>query len=282
MSYHPSWSLRAVLLQAVLALAAGPALAVTYQFSTGLPDGKVGTASGPTGLLPGTTESADDFLLGRAVSLQRASIWGLVPFGEKVISVALAIYRVFPNDSADPPDGNVPSRAGSPSDLPIVSRDASSGLSFVQTALGGLQLMNSILPGGIHPLPNTLTGGNGPVVGEQIQLDIDLGSPLELAADHYFLSPQVTLSDGTFLWLSAPRPIVAPGSPFSPDLQSWIRDDHLAPDWARVGTDVIGSLPSNAAFSLSGETVANVPAPAAGWLLLAGLGGLLRLGRRRR
>jgi hypothetical protein len=62
------------------------------------------------------------------------------------------------------------------------------------------------------------------------------------------------LSSGNFLWLSAPKPIVAPGTPFTPDLQSWIRNDNLAPDWLRIGTDVVGAGAFNAAFSLTGET----------------------------
>src|SRR5260221_9984660 len=73
-------------------------------------------------------------------------------------------------------------------------------------------------------------------------------------ADHYFFRPEVELSSGDFLWLSAPKPIVAPGTPFAPDLQSWIRNDDLAPDWLRIGTDITGQGPFNAAFSLSGET----------------------------
>jgi hypothetical protein len=67
----------------------------------------------------------------------------------------------------------------------------------------------------------------------------------------------VLLDSGDFLWLSAPKPIVAPGTPFAPgaaDLQSWIRNDALAPDWLRIGTDITGQGPFNAAFSLSGET----------------------------
>src|SRR4030095_322803 len=68
---------------------------------------------------------------------------------------------------------------------------------------------------------------------------------------------EVGLSSGDFLWLSAPRPIVAPGTPFLPDLQSWIRNDALAPDWLRIGTDITGQGPFNAAFSLSGETDAD-------------------------
>ncbi len=65
------------------------------------------------------------------------------------------------------------------------------------------------------------------------------------------------LSSGNFLWLSAPKPIVAPGTPFTPDLQSWIRNDNLAPDWLRIGSDIIGQGAFNATFSLSGETDAD-------------------------
>jgi len=57
------------------------------------------------------------------------------------------------------------------------------------------------------------------------------------------------------MWLSAPRPIVGGTGPFAPDLQSWIRNEDLAPDWLRVGTDVVGGTTFNATFSLSGVTV---------------------------
>jgi hypothetical protein len=33
---------------------------------------------------------------------------------------------------------------------------------------------------------------------------------------------------------------VAPGTPFTPDLQAWIRNSALDPDWLRVGTDIVG------------------------------------------
>ena len=54
----------------------------------------------------------------------------------------------------------------------------------------------------------------------------------------------------------APKPIVAPGTPFTPDLQSWIRNEHLQPDWLRIGTDIVGGSPAptfNASFSLHGN-----------------------------
>jgi hypothetical protein len=75
-----------------------------------------------------------------------------------------------------------------------------------------------------------------------------------LPAGSYFFRPEVASSSGNFLWLSAPKPIVAPGTPFAGDRQTWIRNDALAPDWLRVGTDITHQGPFNAAFSLSGET----------------------------
>src|SRR5207247_10191041 len=84
--------------------------------------------------------------------------------------------------------------------------------------------------------------------------------PTSLPAGHYVFRPEVQSSSGNFLWLSAPRPIVAPGTPFptgTTDLQSWVRNDALAPDWLRIGTDITAQGPFNAAFSLSGETDAD-------------------------
>jgi hypothetical protein len=78
---------------------------------------------------------------------------------------------------------------------------------------------------------------------------------------------------GDCLWLSAPKPITPPGTPFAPDLQSWIRNDGpgaLSPDWERIGDDVTHQGPFNASFSLSGTVVSPVPAPPA--VVLVGLG----------
>jgi hypothetical protein len=75
----------------------------------------------------------------------------------------------------------------------------------------------------------------------------------------------------------------APGTPFSPDLQSWIRNDGpgaLAPDWERIGTDVTGQGPFNATFSLVGESAA-VPEPASILLLGTGLVGAYRWRKQR-
>ena len=83
---------------------------------------------------------------------------------------------------------------------------------------------------------------------------------------------KVSAPEGSaFLWLSAPKPIVPPGTAFPAgftDLQSWMRDDPpLAPDWLRIGTDIIKGNPIptfNAVFSLQGVVDKHAPAPQEG------------------
>src|SRR5262249_18062651 len=129
---------------------------------------------------------------------------------------------------------------------------------------GDFQASNSVL-NGINPSPGQTTGGEGPVRGEEVLFDIQFTPPIALQPDHYFFIPQVQLSSGDFLLLSAPKPIVAPGTPFTPDLQSWIRNSALEPDWLRIGTDIVGGDPAptfNGTFSLDGTI--GLPAPAIG------------------
>src|SRR5262249_51450285 len=113
--------------------------------------------------------------------------------------------------------------------------------------------------------------GNGSATGEEVEFNVTFRNhPLDLPAGHYFFVPKVGLTDGApacadFLWLSAPRPIVPPGTAFPAgvtDLQSWMRDEPgLAPDWLRIGTDIIKQgapptfTPLNASFTLSGHSV---------------------------
>ena len=127
---------------------------------------------------------------------------------------------------------------------------------------------------GIHGSQTQNTNGEGPATGEEVRFDVTFNAPIILPGDHYFFRPEVQLTDGIFLWLSAAKPIAAPGTGFPPgftDLQTWIRNDDLAPDWLRIGTDIIGGNPAtqhNASFSLSGEAV---PEPSS--LVLMGVAG---------
>ncbi len=232
-------------------------------FSTGTPDGRIATASRPDAGGASEIESADDFILSHNASVTSGTFTGLIPSNASLSSiqgVTVEIYRVFPNDSGIPSVGRVPTRVNSPSDVAFASRDSgSSSLSFSPSVLNpSFAAANSVL-NGINLLPNQHTGGEGPVMGQEVQFNVTFTTPLDLPADHYFFVPQVQLSDGNFFWLSATRPIVAPGTPQDPDLQSWIRNEKLDPDWLRIGTDIVGGDPVptfNAAFSLNGTTSA--------------------------
>jgi PEP-CTERM motif len=259
------------------------AAATPFSFSTGNPDGRIATASRPD---IGTfeIESADDFLATTPIQINSATFTGLLTGATPTVGqVVVEIYRVFPNDSdvgrtSGPPTFStpqVPTRVNSPSDVALDSRDATAGtLSFGTTVLNAtFTALNSVQSGGNHPAPGQATGGNGAVTGQEVQFNVTFTTPFVLPAGHYFFVPQVQVTGGDFLWLSAPRPIVAPGTPFMPDLQSWTRDAFLDPDWLRIGTDIVdgANAPTfNAAFSLEGV----VPEPGSLVLLAAGVIGL--------
>jgi hypothetical protein len=257
------------------------AAADAFFFATGAPNGLIATGSAPSINGSLEIESADDFVLNSRTVINQATFTGLLTGTAQTSNigqVTVEIYRVFPNDSVNPPSGTVPTRVNSPSDVAFAERTntAVGGLT-VQTSLvnASFTAANSVL-NGIHPIPNQTTGGEGAVTGREVQFTVNFTNPLNLPADHYFFVPQVQVSGGNFLWLSGPRPIVSPdGTPFTPDLQSWIRNGNLDPNWLRIGTDIVGgaSPPTfNASFSLSGTTV---PEPST-WLLLgSGLAGLL-------
>jgi hypothetical protein len=247
-----------------------PAAGAPIFFSTGDVDGRMAMASRPSGTGVDEIEAADDFTLTTRARLNNATFTGLLPAGSKVTSLTIEIYRVFPLDSVDPPSGRVPTRMNSPSDVALDSRTSGSGLNFSTSVINpSFTAMNSVL-NGINPIPNQTTGGEGSVSGEEVLFNVDFTSPFFLAVGHYFFIPQVQLDSGQFFWLSSVRPIVTPGTPFMPDLQAWIRNEPLAPDWLRVGTDIVGgSTPPtfNAAFTLNGEVV---PEPSTTFLLLSG------------
>ena len=252
-----------------------------FAFSTGNADGKMATASrpGPSSGANQETESADDFVLSDQTALTSASFTGLIPAAAglgDVAQVRVEIYRVFPNDSdvgrtSGPPTfstAQVPTRVNSPSDVELVDRDsADANLTFTTTLVAGSFMAANSVDAGIHPKPGQTTLGDGAVSGKEVRFEVTFTNPFELdPAFHYFFVPQVLLADPNqhFLWLSAPRPIVAPGTPFNPDLQEWIRNANLDPDWLRVGTDIVGSGTFNTTFSLSGIELPSCSGPAAG------------------
>jgi hypothetical protein len=279
---------RVVTVSLAMALLAwvGPAGATPFFFSTGDVDGKIGTASRPSGGGKIEIETGDDFVVsGGTLKLTSATFQGLLPSASplsNVSQVVVEIYRVFPRDSNDPPSGHVPTRVNSPSDVAFASGDSSAGTLTFLPGIGAASFTaaNSVL-NGINKSPNQTTLGEGPVTGERVQFNVVFTTPISLPADHYFFVPQVQLDSGDFFWLSAFRPIVPPGTAFAPDLQSWIRNENLDPDWLRVGTDIVSGTMFNAAFTLNGD-LEPVPEPATLALLGTTMAGLGAAGWRRR
>ena len=65
---------------------AAPTMADVFSFSTGNPDGKLGSLSQPPG--PGLeTETADDFVLTEATVISRAIVHGLIASGSDVSDI---------------------------------------------------------------------------------------------------------------------------------------------------------------------------------------------------
>src|SRR6266481_8068005 len=245
------------------------AFAAPFSFTTGNPDGLMGAVSRRASPGKLETETADDFTLDQTTVIRRATIVGLVPPGmqpQDIKEVEVEVYHVFPLDSAVPPSGNVPSRTNSPSDVEIgtATRAGNSGtLTFSTDVLNsnfgvGNTVVNNLKVATAPP------GGEGSTAGEEVEITITFTSPIILPAGHYFFRPEVLLTSGDFLYLSAPRPIVPPGSPFLGDLQAWIRNANLNPDWLRIGADIIGGAAPptfNMSFSLNGETIPQAGIP---------------------
>lgn len=256
-----------VVAAAIVAYSPSTAGAAGFTFSTGNPDGKMAMATRPDSPGKPEIEAADDFVLTAQTAITHASFIGLLPRSGSVQAITLEIYRVFPLDSNTTRTPRVPTRVNSPSDVDFQSRSSGPGeqLSYRTAVLASsFTAANSVL-NGIHPAPNQTTGGEGPVTGTEVQFSVTLTDPFELPAGHYFFVPQVQVSgppSSNFYWLSAPKPIVSPGTPFpagSTDLQAWIRNSALEPDWLRVGTDIVGGSPAptfNATFTLN-----NAPLP---------------------
>jgi hypothetical protein len=250
------------------------------------PDGLMGMASRPG--LGGKIEieAADDFFTTNPVQITSATFVGLVTGGGTVGDVVAELYHIFPVDSDTTRTPNVPTRANSPSDIEFDSRELAGGTLTVSTRVLATSFMvsNSVL-NGINKSPGQTTGGEGPVTGAEVQFTVNFTTPFRLpAGDHDFFVPQVQVTGGEFYWLSSVRPVGGTGSTPFPmgvtDLQAWIRNSNLQPDWLRVGQDIVGpatGFPTfNGTLSLSGDVV---PEPSswvmAGTAALVGLAGAL-------
>lgn len=265
-----------IVVACIAMLAANACFASAFAFSTGSPDGRMAMASRPDlgGVLE--IEAADDFTLVAPTDLTGATFTGLVTGAAPSIgAVGVEIYRIFPLDSNAARTPNVPTRTNSPSDVALDSL-GTGDFSFTTTALAASFAASNSVLNGIVPAPNQTTGGDGSVTGSELQFTLTFAIPLSLPAGHYFFVPQVQVTNGEFYWLSAAFP-TAMG-----DLQTWIRNGDLDPDWLRVGTDIVGGTTRfNASFSLAGETAAAVPEPGTAALLLAACAVGAIVGQRR-
>ena len=245
-----------------------------FSFSTGSPDGKLGAVSRPDGSEGSETETADDFVLTQPTVISGATIHGLLkatgPSLPSVAGVEVEIYHVFKLDSdvnrtsGDPKfeTVKVPTRVNSPSDHEIenATRDSGDGtLSFIPNQISDFQVQNTVI-NGINLKPAQLTHGEGAASGQQVAIDIIFDTPLFLLPGHYFFRPEVNVVGGNFLFLSSPRS----GAPFpvgTNDLQAWIRNTDLKPDWLRIGSDIVGAGTFNMTFSLSGNEIPEAGTP---------------------
>jgi hypothetical protein len=161
-------------------LAAPPAFADSFFFSTGDPDGLIATASRPDNPGRPEIESADDFVVGQSTQITGGSFTGLLTGGVSLASigeVVIEIYRVFPNDSDTTHTANVPTRVNSPSDVAFASRSSSAAelLSVAAIVAPSFTANNSVL-NGIHPSPTQFTGGDGPITGQEVRFNFSLTS----------------------------------------------------------------------------------------------------------
>jgi hypothetical protein len=253
---------------------AAPAWSETFFFTTGNTDGKMAALTRPAASGKLETETADDFALEQTTVISGAVITGLlVPAGTPLAGISqveVEIYHIFPQDSDMVRAINVPTRQNSPADVEIDSatRDSLAGtLGFSSALLTGNFTAAASVVDGIKKKPDQRTQGDGPKTGDEITITINFATPIILPAGHYFLRPEVRLTTGDFLWLSAARPILPPGTPFPADfldLQAWIRNTDLKPDWLRIGGDIIGGTTPptfNMTFSLIGNTISEAGTP---------------------
>jgi hypothetical protein len=268
----------------VSVLSAQAAADFTFFSTNPTPNGAMAMASRPESAGKIEIEAADDFFNAPPVQISSATFTGLLvptsPTGPTpaISQVVAELYHIFPIDSDVTRTSQVPTRVNSPSDVEFDSRaSASNTLTFTTSILSSpFTAANSVL-NGIH-LPNVPPGGDGPVTGTEVQFNLKFTTPFTLpAGSHDFFVPQVQVDGGEFYWLSSARPIVPPGTPFpagTTDLQAWIRNADLAPDWLRVGQDIVGGSPFptfNGTFTLS-----TVPEPSS-WVM-AGTAALIGLG----
>src|SRR5207247_601901 len=115
--------------------------------------------------------------------------------------------------------------------LGALSRPASANKPETETADDFVLSQTTVSTTGVNKINakplDSVTHGEPAAIGEEVEIAITFTSPIVLPAGHYFFRPEVLVTGGDFLYLSAPRPIVAPGTAIAGDLQAWIRKSGL-------------------------------------------------------
>ncbi|KAK9814034.1 hypothetical protein WJX73_009723 [Symbiochloris irregularis] len=254
-------------------------------FTTGRGDYKVGATSRPADLDQAEVliESADDFFTTNAVTIQGVSFEGLFPAEmtpqnqwQYITSVAALLYAVFPEDSTParlliPNDASsgtwkVASKEGSPADWPM-SNITTAAYQIQKLSDDIITVPTVIEDFNIQAIPDQLQTGNfapPAMSGKRYEIFVPFQYNLPAGA-HVFVVPQIGVNcnsatpwaedECNFVWSSAPWPVsyANQGTPFPSwiqDEQSWTRGPLITPDWASIGTQILGTQPYNAAFTV--------------------------------
>ena len=249
----------------------------------------IGTASRPASAGKVEIELADDFVLTGETAITSATFTGLLPIGaplSDVKDVTVEIYRVFPDDFNTVRTPAVTTRVNSPSDVELADRDsASGGLTFTPGVIQSSFTANNSVLNGINPLnldSSRVYRRRARCHGTRGRVQRSLHHAIRSAGRPLFLRAAGGADQRRFLLVVGPETDRSPrgrrSRPGFTDLQSWIRNEPLDPDWLRIGTDVTHQGPFNAAFTLSGSAV---PEPSTWAMMLLGFAGLGFAGHRR-
>ena len=111
-------------------------------------------------------EAADDFVLGGGALVSEIKFIGLLTSGSLISLGRTWSFTASSRTTArSPPDGRVPTRTNSPSDVAFDERGASDFSSVTVTTLAPSFTATNSVNNGIHPSPGQTTGGEGPVTG---------------------------------------------------------------------------------------------------------------------
>ena len=125
---------------------------------------------------------------------------------------------MFPVALTDPPDGRMIERTNWLSDNNFVVAHGRFGQLRLTTMVLDFELHRGQLGHQRHQSDlQPVHRRRRPVTGVEVQFNVTFRTPFVLGPDHVFFRPEVERgSAGNFLWLSAPKPLLPPRTPFTP------------------------------------------------------------------